>query len=399
MGEATGGLEGSLRIRVVVREGVVVAVDLSSTRPVGMSATLAGRDIDAAMILLPRLFSLCGVAQAVAGLTAIEAALGVVPAPPQTAARQFLVAAEALEQTAWRLLLDWPRGLGAAPPFATLKRLRQLLSALRPTLFPDPAWNRVGGSPLAPDPTKLGVLLDGVECCLCQSVYGLAPGERWPPEEHRDFERWLRAVSTPATLTVRRVLERGLADFGRSAVAPLPVFDANAMERRLAADDGHAFCARPDFGGVVYETGALARLWRHPLIAALRADHGNGLLARLVARMIESGRLVAEMRAHASRLEAHPGIAATETASGIGLGVVECARGRLVHRVAVAGGRVADYKILAPTEWNFHPEGPLACGLAGARVGQETVAVRQTIEWLVTVLDPCVDCDLVVEKR
>lgn len=80
------------------------------------------------------------------------------------------------------------------------------------------------------------------------------------------------------------------------------------------------------------------------------------------------------------------------------MGVVECARGRLVHRVAVAGGRVADYKILAPTEWNFHPEGPLARGLAGAWVGRETAAVRQSIEWLVTALDPCVGCDLVVEQ-
>jgi hypothetical protein len=399
MGQATVSLEGGLRLRVAVREGVVVAVDLDSTRPVTMSATLVGRDIDAAMALLPRLFSLCGVAQAVAGLTAIEAALGVAPAPPQIAARQLLVAAEALEQTAWRLLLDWPRGVGAAPLLTTLKRLRQLVSALRPTLFPDPAWNRVGGSPLAPDLTELGVLLDGVECCLYQSVYGLAPGERWPPEERRDFERWLRAVSTPATLTLRHVRERGLADFGRSAVAPLPLFDASAMERRLAADDGHAFCARPDFGGVVYETGALARLWRHPLIADLRAEHGNGLLTRLAARMIESGNLLAEMRARVASLAAHPGIAVVETASGAGLGVVECARGRLVHRVAVAGDRVADYKILAPTEWNFHPNGPLARGLAGARAGREMAAIRQTIEWLVTALDPCVGCDLVVEKR
>lgn len=398
MGEATGSLEGGLRVRVVARDGVVVAVDLSSTRPVATSATLAGRDIDAAMAFLPRLFSLCGVAQAVAGLAATEAALGVAPVPPQIAARRFLVAAEALEQTAWRLLLDWPRGLGASPSFAILKRLRQLLSALRPALFPHPGWNRVGGSLLAPDRAELGMLLDGVENCLYQSVCGLAPGERWPFEEFQDFERWLFTVSTPATLILRRVRERGLADFGHSAVTPLPAFDAGAMERRLATDDGHAFCARPDFDGVVYETGALARLWHHPLIATLRADHGNGLFARLVARMIESGDLLAEMRVQARGLEAHHGTAPTVTAGGVGLGVVECARGRLVHRVAVAGGWVADYKILAPTEWNFHPEGPLARGLAGAWVGRETAAVRQSIEWLVTALDPCVGCDLVVEQ-
>jgi Ni,Fe-hydrogenase I large subunit len=104
------------------------------------------------------------------------------------------------------------------------------------------------------------------------------------------------------------------------------------------------------------------------------------------------------MREQASRLEAHPGAITPGTASGAGLGIVECARGRLVHRVAVAVGRVTDYKILAPTEWNFHPEGPLARGLAGAGVGSGT-AIDQAIGLFVTALDPCVGCDLTVEKR
>lgn len=111
-----GGVEGGLNIQVVVQGGVITAVDLHSTRPVKLCAVLVGRDADAAMALLPRLFGVCRIAQTVAGLTAVEAALGMVPASPQLAARRFLVAAESLEQTAWRLLLDWPRCVGASPP-------------------------------------------------------------------------------------------------------------------------------------------------------------------------------------------------------------------------------------------------------------------------------------------
>jgi Ni,Fe-hydrogenase I large subunit len=218
-------------------------------------------------------------------------------------------------------------------------------------------------------------------------------------DDRDGFERWLRDARTPVALTLRHVRESGLADFGRSAVAPLPVIDALAMEQRLAADDGYAYCARPDWGGVVYETGALTRLWWHPLIAALRADRGNGLYTRLVARLIDCWVFVAEMREQASRLEAHPGAITPGTASGAGLGIVECARGRLVHRVAVAaGGEVADYKILAPTEWNFHPEGPLARGLAGARV-EQGIAIHQAIALFITALDPCVGWDLAVAQR
>lgn len=71
---------------------------------------------------------------------------------------------------------------------------------------------------------------------------------------------------------------------------------------------------------------------------------------------------------------------------------------RLVHWLAITEGRVSAYRILAPTEWNFHPEGPLARGLAGAEVGRGD-RVRQVIELLVMALDPCVGCELAVDEH
>ena len=59
-----------------------------------------------------------------------------------------------------------------------------------------------------------------------------------------------------------------------------------------------------------------------------------------------------------------PPLSGTSLADGVGLGQVQAARGLLVHRVAIRAGRVADYRILAPTEWNFHPQGAAALGLA-----------------------------------
>jgi len=43
---------------------------------------------------------------------------------------------------------------------------------------------------------------------------------------------------------------------------------------------------------------------------------------------------------------------------GAGLGWVQTARGLLLHRVAcTADGLIGSYRVLAPTEWNFHPGG------------------------------------------
>jgi hypothetical protein len=60
---------------------------------------------------------------------------------------------------------------------------------------------------------------------------------------------------------------------------------------------------------------------------------------------------------------------------------------------------VSDYKILAPTEWNFHPEGPLTRGLLGARVAEAAAPpVRRAVALLATALDPCVGFELVVDE-
>jgi Ni,Fe-hydrogenase I large subunit len=72
---------------------------------------------------------------------------------------------------------------------------------------------------------------------------------------------------------------------------------------------------------------------------------------------------------------------------------VETARGLLVHRVRIAEGRVADYRIVAPTEWNFHPQGALARGLVGMGAGNAIALKRQAL-LAVQALDPCVACSV-----
>lgn len=389
MSGAGGSVEGGLRIQIAVEDEIITAVVLTSTRPVSACSILVGRRLAEAMTLLPRLFSLCGAAQAVAGLQAAESALGLRVTPAQTAARQMLVVAEALEQTLWRILWDGPSRIGGNPDLACWKRLRQVLLSPRRLLFPDPVWTHVGGARLTPNRSELSVALDEIVNGVREAVLGPSMDDG-PLADRPRFERWLRAAETSAAKTLRFTRDRGLADFGRSAVEPLPEFDPARFEQPLANDADYSFCARPNLAGRVGETGALARGWNHPLIAALRADYGNGLLVRLTARLVECESLIAELREQASRLDdENPAPAATEPASGSGLGVVECARGRLVHWLAMTEGRVSAYRILAPTEWNFHPEGPLAHGLTGARGGPGT-NIRQAIELFVTALDPCV---------
>jgi coenzyme F420-reducing hydrogenase alpha subunit len=79
--------------------------------------------------------------------------------------------------------------------------------------------------------------------------------------------------------------------------------------------------------------------------------------------------------------------------SGTGIGLSEAARGRLVHAVDIADGLVRRYRILAPTEWNFHPQGAAARGLAS--IAAAAPARREMLARLfVTAVDPCVGYEL-----
>jgi Ni,Fe-hydrogenase I large subunit len=127
----------------------------------------------------------------------------------------------------------------------------------------------------------------------------------------------------------------------------------------------------------------VARLQAHPLVAALTRAYGRSALTRLAARITELARIACGAPA------GQPLFGALALDAQRGLGWVETARGLLVHVAHLQGDRVAQWRIVAPTEWNFHPRGALLQGLIGAHaVGAADLAQRA--QWLVQSLDPCV---------
>jgi Ni,Fe-hydrogenase I large subunit len=152
------------------------------------------------------------------------------------------------------------------------------------------------------------------------------------------------------------------------------------LVREMDADE--AFERAPHWQGAPAETGAMARASVEPLVDAALAPHRGSALARCLARLAELASLAAGRRTGR--------VGAMRVGAGDGVGWVETARGLLVHRVREgAEGRVAAWRIVAPTEWNFHPRGALAAGLARAAFGDASSAARSA-RWLVQALDPCV---------
>jgi Ni,Fe-hydrogenase I large subunit len=66
-----------------------------------------------------------------------------------------------------------------------------------------------------------------------------------------------------------------------------------------------------------------------------------------------------------------------------------------MHEITLDGDVVADYVIVAPTEWNFHPAGPLSAWLSGL----PAAAARELASRAVLALDPCVPWELEIVEH
>jgi Ni,Fe-hydrogenase I large subunit len=375
-------IEGEITVRLDWNGRRVTDVDIRSTRPFAAARILAGKTPADAVATAAMLFSVCGGAQAAAAASALAAA-GATDVRADRARHERGVALETMQEHFWRLLIDWPQVLGSAPEPTPVAAARYRIAAAVRGADGSSAFGNAAAM------RELGVELSRL---AAQSVYGMPPAA------------WLELATLPAldawsargATACARMLGTMLADMptlGRSDVGLMPAPSREALLAVVvpALDRDPDYPRLPTWGGVPVETGALARVRAHPLVAALAESIGHAAATRYVARLADLALLLSALVGPSTADGAVPRVQAFAVGESDGLAAVQTARGLLVHRVRVAAGRVADYRIIAPTEWNFHPEGALAHGLAGLSVASRT-ELRQRAQVAVQALDPCVAC-------
>ena len=352
-------------VTLTVAGGRVARAEARSDRPRIAGRLFDGRAAGEAEPLAGALFAICGRAQSIAAATAVEQALGRAASEPVRLARETRLAAEAAQEHLGRLLVDWPRLAGLETAVKAYARARALLSPLLAS---------------APGATLPQAALDVNEWAQ-SAVFGVSPADFLSLDSVNGFANWVRGAGTsPASLALA-VLERH-ARLGASDTAFLGTADASMVESLAAhLDADPAFDDAPHWQGQPRETGALARMASHPLVADAVETFGPGLAARLVARLLETAAALGDLRTGRGSRQGGA------KHGDFGLGWAETARGLLVHRTRVEGDRLAGYRIVAPTEWNFHPEGAFVRGAAGLA---DDGALEAAAHWIVGSLDPCV---------
>lgn len=372
-------LEQQIRLDAVAIDGRLAAKRLVTTRASGIAGALAKQPIADIPQNLSRLFPLCGAAHALAGLKAIEAALGTKTSPAQHAFRELMLLAEHGVALGWRMLMDWPPLLGKSPDVRTCADIRRAVAAVS-GVAERGRWARIGGARLRPDRNELGRTVSE----LARMLVALFPEAADPALSWRKLESAMQAgTSTPARL-INAARAGALADYGRHDRPLLSAMSANWFAARLTATP--RFSDAPTLDDTPAEVGPLAAQ-RHPLVADAIAHWGPTLATRLLAAALDAPAVAERLLSALDELTDDDPVAVDLTRSGRGAGLVETARGPLAYCIATADGHVTMLRSVAPTEWNFHADGPFLAALAAApKVPDPVLAARL----LAASFDPCV---------
>ena len=372
-------LEQQICLHAAVSDGRLAVASLSTTRTAGIAGALAAQPLARIPHILSQVFPLCGTAHAVAGLTAIEAALQCEASPAQRAFRALVLLAEQAAASAWRTMMDWPPLLSEPPQVGAYAALRRAAAAVRAVTGHDP-WEQIGGAKLRLKHGDLGRTVGELARMLNESFPEAA-------DQALSWPKLARAVqggtSTPARL-IRAARIGALADYGRHDRPLLPALDADWFAVRLAAEPSFGFA--PTLDGTPAEVGSLAAQ-RHPLVGDAMSHWGPALATRLLAAALDLPVVADRLRHALDGLTDDDPAAVDLTRAGRGAGVVETSRGPLAYFAKIAAGQVRVLRSVAPTEWNFHPDGPFSAALAAAPEVPDPVFAARL---LAASFDPCV---------
>ncbi len=373
-------LEGRITITLAPSTGKHCNISINSSRPVHASRLFEGKSVDETLKALPLLFSVCSTAQAAAAVRACEQALDLPGNPATEQAREQLVMLEAIREHLWQPLFHWNQLLDQTTDETTMAAVMAIQQQGRQQCAAESLFQPTATT----TSTDFSIPQQQLRTLLEQQLFD-CDLEQWLQLDTVDaLLQWSQTHTTIAARFIQQLQQRAWNALGQCAITPLPPLDYTLLEQAL--QDEH-FIQQPTWKGATCESSVLTRN-DSPLLQQLHQHYGNGLLTRSVARLNEIATLTLQLN--------HPHLprsAAAKTGS-VGIGTAHAARGLLLHRVAISQQQISRYQILAPTEWNFHPEGIVARALNTLTC--DAIDLEQQAHQLIHAIDPCVGYDLII---
>ncbi len=403
-------IEGRLNITLTLRQGnngrPGLHCNIDSSRPLHISQLFVGKPVQHLLKTVPLLFNICGMAQATAATRATEQALGVTASPQTEQQRDILVTLESLREQSQQLISSSAAALQTATDQQTLAQLFRTVQTLSRHLHNPAAGQHLFILQASASEADQAAMLQHwhtLKKLLEKKVFSTA------------YTRWLDADITTVPITHSRIQatqplqflnwlnQQDWADSGQSQIITLPA-DTPATDAELLRrfnSEAIQFTSQPDWKGQVREVSNFSLLQNQPLVRQLINQRGNGLYTRIVARLLSIALLMAKLEQYFIATEPMPPSVSTIPQQNLtGLAHVNAARGKLTHHIVLAADQetVQQFNILAPTEWNFHPQGVAVQSLENLMLNRPDT-LEQQARRLIDAIDPCVGYDLVLRHE
>ncbi len=122
----------------------------------------------------------------------------------------------------------------------------------------------------------------------------------------------------------------------------------------------NSYAKNVKFKNYYYEVGALSRAMinKTPLIKESHRRYQDSIFSRILARICEIPQLLLHSKKLISQIDLQePSYIKPKTdiskVTATGVGIIEAARGSLIHKVEIKENKIIDYQIITPTQWNL----------------------------------------------
>ncbi len=397
------------------KSGTVEEADIRFVHFRGMEAILEGRNALDALVIAPRVCGICGHSHLIAAVRMIEnayidAGFSLSISPKAYAIREITLECELIQnhiKWLYLVMLHESGKLLGEEANLSLKALYvtsqiNQLSALFSGQWRHSSYAIPGG--VTCDPTHIKVMqalkiLSEVEQFVAKEVLGCELEKfelHLKNDSHRmlegDFSKLLHQFERLNLLNSGKSHGRflvladnaGSLDNGERSVADIAFVSEDSSHTFAHGGKTHAKNAL--YKGAFYESGPLARalITERQGIGSLYQRYGDSAQTRLSARIDEMVTLIAHVRSLLSSLDlSQPSFippSHIESISGSGVGIVEAPRGSLIHRARIEKGKIVEYSIITPTQWNLGNGTLSNLGVAQkAMIGAESIAKASLI--------------------
>ncbi len=366
--------------------GKHIISQITSRRPLQAANLFKGKSISQTVTTLPLLFNICSKAQTVTALRAIESAMQS-PASKQTeSSREALIILENLREQTLRVVMDWPPYIKEQADNRLLSHVASGINQLMQSLDPGKILSINGIT----SKTLKQSQWESFRHTLSQAIFG-SDADTWLNNMFKNGQHpqdqianWASRQHTQAARFIDWLNQKEWKHAGKSSIAHIPNINDNDLLILLSHDE-QTFTSKPSWNNDCYELSWFSRKHLHD--DGKKTD--NGIYTRMVARLKEIADLITQL----DRFYIHEAVLKSGKISVTGMAHSEAARGRLTHYVEVEGNTINKLVILAPTEWNFHPNGVAVDSLNHLHA-ESIKELRQQAELLIHAIDPCVGYQL-----